>query len=313
MRFAIPPEEWLDLSTGINPNGWPVPAIPARIWNRLPEEQDGLQEAARAYYGCDALLPVAGSQAVIQALPRLRAPCRVAVVAPTYAEHPQAWQQAGHQVVQVAPAEVETLLPGVMVVVVVNPNNPTGHRFAAGTLLAWHGQLAARGGWLVVDEAFMDAGEQGSLSALPSRPGLLVLRSLGKFFGLAGARVGFLLGEPDSLARVAELLGPWGVANPARWVAARALADCPWQQQTRRALQQHAAGLAALLGRYGLTPAAATALFQWIPHDRPREIQERLARQGVLLRAFDVPGGLRCGLPATAADWRRLEQALATL
>ena len=155
--YGIALEHWLDLSTGISPFAWLVPAIPAQHWPRLPEDDDGLAASAAAYYGAPQLLPVAGSQAAIQALPTLRAPSRVGVLAPGYAEHAQAWQRAGHTVL---PLPAQPLLQADAhcdVIVLIHPNNPCADTFDGAALLQLHARLAARGGWLVVDEAFMDA------------------------------------------------------------------------------------------------------------------------------------------------------------
>ncbi len=309
-RSRIPLEDWLDLSTGINPQPWPVPAIPHESWHRLPEENDGLEAAARAYYGTPHLLPVAGSQAAIQALPRLCAPCRVGIPVPAYAEHARAWHTAGHEVVPLDPA-LDDLPDSLDVLVLVNPNNPTGTRHPRARLLDWHARLAARGGWLIVDEAFMDCTQAESLAPRVDRPGLVVLRSLGKFFGLAGARVGFVCAEPALLARLDALLGPWTVPGPSRRVAALALADHAWQSRTRRRLPVDAARLAQLLAGHGLPPAGGSALFQWVRTPRAAVLHERLARQGVLVRLFEAPASLRFGLPGCERDWDRLDAALA--
>ena len=221
-RYGIEPASWLDLSTGINPAGWPVPSIPPAVWQRLPEQEDGLVDAAAAYYGSAGVLPVAGSQAAIQALPRLRDACRVGVPHPAYAEHAHAWRAAGHAVVAWDAAMGVDALD---VLVLVHPNNPGGQIYARAELLDWHARLAVRGGWLLVDEAFIDATPEASLAGLCPRPGLIVLRSLGKFFGLAGARVGFVLAEPAVLGALEARLGPWAVSAPSRWVARAALAD----------------------------------------------------------------------------------------
>lgn len=310
-RYGIPIEDWLDLSTGINPEGWPVPPLPPSAWSRLPEDEDGIEAAARAYYGTDALLAVAGSQAAIQALPLLREPCRVGIISPGYAEHAYAWRRAGRVVAAVAAADLGNAARQVDVLVVINPNNPTGDRFAPETLLDWHARLAARDGWLVVDEAFIDPTPADSLAPYSTRPGLIVLRSLGKFFGLAGARVGFVLAESSWLHRLGEHLGPWTVAAPSRWAATPALVDRAWQEATRTRLVKQGERLAALLRRHGLAPGGGCALFQWalIPH--AAAIHERLARQGILTRLFTEPASLRFGLPGAEAGWARLEEALA--
>lgn len=310
-RYHIPSIDWLDLSTGINPNGWPVPTIPATAWQRLPEPDDGLESAATAYFGTANVLPVAGSQAAIQALPRLRAPGRAGVLDPTYAEHAHAWRWAGHQVELLAAEALDAALDRLNVLLVVNPNNPTGMRFAPATLLDWRARLAERGGWLVVDEAFADATPEESLAVHAGLPGLIVLRSLGKFFGLAGARVGFLLAEPGLLERALEQLGPWTVTGPSRWVATRALADRDWRERTRMMLARSGKRLADLLKRQGLPVADGTALFQWVPLPDAEYWQDALARRGILVRRFVDPPGLRFGLPGAEPAWRRLEMALA--
>ncbi len=312
-RYGIPAQDWLDLSTGINPLGWPVPPVPSDCWRRLPEAEDGLVAAARAYYGASALLPVAGSQAALQALPLLRAPSTVGVLAPTYAEHPQAWERAGHRLKFLDAAAIDGAVDGLDVLVLANPNNPTGECFPRERLEGWLKRLAGRGGWLAVDEAFMDATPEASLASLAGAPGLVVLRSLGKFFGLAGARVGFVLAWPELLSQLEERLGPWSVAGPARWAASRALADFPWQEKARDDLLGASQRLAATLSRHGLNPAGGTALFQWVPTPAAVPIQDRLARQGIWVRRFASPSALRFGLPGSTEAWRRLEAALESL
>lgn len=309
-RYDIALADWLDLSTGINPNGWPVPVVPAQSWLRLPEDDDGLQPAAEQYYGASSLLAVAGSQAAIQILPRLRSPGTVAVIAPGYAEHAHAWRQSGHRVLPVAPENVDDVIPQTNVLVLVHPNNPTGTWFGTEQLLDWHAQLATRNDWLIVDEAFVDATPERSLAPFTPRAGLIVLRSLGKFFGLAGARMGFVLAERNLLDPMHSLLGPWSVSGPTRWVAARALADRGWQQTARQRLTHASERLAKLLARHRLAPSGGCALFQWVRTGDALPLHERLARRGVLVRLLAEPPSLRFGLPANEADWARLDTAL---
>jgi cobalamin biosynthetic protein CobC len=310
VRYGIAPGDWLDLSTGVNPNGWPVPPIPAKAWSCLPEDDDGLESAARTYYGAQHLLPVAGSQAAIQTLPYLRPRSRVAVIAPGYNEHAHAWRSAGHEVSEVAAERIAVEAPKVDVLVIINPNNPSGANFTPIQLLAWHAQLATRGGWLVVDEAFMDASPEASVAPYCPRPGLVVLRSLGKFFGLAGVRVGFALGERELLARLRARLGPWTVNGPARFVATHALKDTTWQHDTRAQLVHASQRLALLLARYGLAPDGGCAHFQWVRSARAAELHEQLAQHDIFTRLYDQPASLRFGLPGHEQDWMRFERAL---
>lgn len=309
-RYGIALDAWLDLSTGINPNGWPVQPPPPSAWSRLPEDDDGLEDAARDYYGTATLLAVAGTQAAIQALPPLRALCRVGVIHPGYAEHAHAWRCAGHTVLAIAAERVPDAVSSVDILVLTHPNNPTGARFSTAQLLAWHAELAARGGWLVVDEAFMDPAPEESFAPYCPRLGLIVLRSLGKFFGLAGARVGFVLAPASLLRQLRAALGPWCVAAPSRWVATQAMRDRAWQQTARLRLVAASERLASLLARNNLPPQGGCALFQWIVTERAAALHERLAQRGVLTRLFTDPPSLRFGLPGTERAWARLEGAL---
>lgn len=312
-EYGIALDRWLDLSTGISPFGWPVPAIPASAWQRLPEDEDGLVEVAREYYEAPQLLPVAGSQAAIQALPWLRATSRVGIIAPGYAEHAHAWQRAGHDVTAQS-ADVLLASPREWdVLVLIHPNNPSGERFDAQQLLSAHAQLASRGGWLVIDEAFMDVTPQQSLCRYSDREGLVVLRSAGKFFGLAGARAGFVCASPSLLERLQEQLGPWTLSGPARHVLRHALADREWQASARLRLLQTSERLAFLLAWHGWAPVAGCGLFQCCHHEDAVRRYHSLAERGILTRLFDRPAGLRFGLPPDEAAFERLDQALAEL
>src|ERR1700754_5081434 len=186
--YRIPYGEWLDLSTGINPHGYPVPPVPADAWRRLPDDGDGFAALAARYYGApDAshVLPVAGSQAAIRALPALLPRATVGIAPLTYSEYAPAFARAGHDLV---PLDTTCATPpeAITHAVIVNPNNPTADYASATTLLDWHAHLSARGGTLLVDEAFADAmpSPSASLASCIARPGLVVLRSPGKFFGL---------------------------------------------------------------------------------------------------------------------------------
>jgi cobalamin biosynthetic protein CobC len=162
----------------------------------------------------------------------------------------------------------------------------------------------------VVDEAFMDATPEHSLASDAGKPGLVVLRSIGKFFGLAGIRVGFLLGWPELLAEVQERLGPWSVPAPSRWVAQQALRDTAWQADQHRWLAEQSRQLTVLLHRHGLAPSGGTALFQWVCSPEVGAIHERLARLGILTRLFNEPASLRFGLPGTERAWMKLDYLL---
>ncbi len=311
-QYNIPLENWLDLSTGINPNAYPIPPIAPDVWQRLPLDDDGLIAAACAHYGAPFVLPTAGSQAALQVLPTMRAPCKVAMLSPMYNEHAHAWQRAGHQVLTFAGYPDEHTLNTADVLLVCNPNNPTAAQFSAENLLAWHATLAKCGGWLVVDEAFGDANPEQSIAQHTYLEGLIVLRSLGKFFGLAGARVGFLLANQELLNSAQESIGPWSLTGPSRFIAKQALLDTQWQQLARLQLAASSQRMAQLLTQYGLRPAASNALFQYVPTQNAQLVQQQLAQQGVWVRYFSEHTALRFGLPAETA-WNKFESALSLL
>ncbi|WP_053118548.1 threonine-phosphate decarboxylase CobD [Pseudomonas sp. P1.31] len=309
LDYGIAEADWLDLSSGLAPWPFPIPEIPLRAWARLPETDDGLEQAACDYYGANQVLPVAGSQMAIQLLPRLRRAGKVGVLSPCYAEHAEAWRRNGYIVREVQEQEVEFYLDNLDVLVVVNPNNPTGLSLTPAKLLDWHARLAQRGGWLVVDEAFMDNTPQLSLAAHAHQVGLIVLRSFGKFFGLAGVRLGFVLAERKLLRLLAEQVGPWVVSGPTRVLGQACLQDTENHTRQRIRSDQASERLATLLERYGFKPQGGCALFQWLITDQAQALYEFMARRGILLRLFTHNSSLRFGLPADAAEEARLEQA----
>ncbi|WP_323120968.1 threonine-phosphate decarboxylase CobD [Burkholderia alba] len=311
-RHRIPYDAWLDLSTGINPLGYPVPPVPADVWRRLPDGDDALADCAARYYGApDAahVLPVAGSQAAIRALPALlaRGPAGVAPLA--YGEYAPAFARHGHTVEALA-CERDTLPASLRHAIVGNPNNPTADCVDRERLLHWHAQLHARGGVLIVDEAFADTGGSASLAADVARDGLIVLRSVGKFFGLAGIRAGFVLAAPDRLAGLRDRLGAWTVGGPAGHAVAAAFADTSWQHATRARLAADGARLAALLRAHGFANRA-TPLFCWSADPRAYALHDALARLGIWTRFFAHAPSVRVGLPGSESEWQRLERALA--
>lgn len=310
-QYGIPLADWLDLSTGINPDTYPVPALNPACWNRLPEDDDGLEEAAARYYGNDRLLALPGSQAGIMGLPITFAPLAVACMAPIYEEHPHAWLRAGHRLRRL-PTLARALAAATPLVVLCNPNNPTAAAIPRADLLDATTQLRQRGGWLIVDEAFADAEPENSVVTLAGSeiaPNLIVLRSLGKFFGLAGARVGFIFGAAEKLTAIREMLGPWPLAHPSRVVARAALLDAPWQQTARQRLLAASQRLAALLAPLG--EVGRTTLFCTLRHAQPAELADHFARHAILVRHFDEHGLLRFGLPGAEDEWQRLGTALA--
>ena len=315
-RWGIPAESWLDLSTGISPFPCPVPRLPRSVWQRLPNRGEALLAAASTYYGTPELIAVPGSQAAIQLLPHILsaeamakaatvAVKPVAIVSPTYNEHPLAWQAAGARVETIEPqdAAAAAARTDVGALLLCNPNNPSGHHWPVDELLALHGRLAARG-------AFLDATPELSLAGHAGTPCLLILRSVGKFFGLAGARVGFVLAPAAIREELARRIGPWAVAGPSEAAAAVALADTKFHAVARRRLRTASRRLQRVLQAHGYEVSGLTHYFAWVRHARAREIQKHFAGEGILIRVFDHPSSFRLGLPGTAAEWRRFIKVL---
>ncbi|GGX80660.1 threonine-phosphate decarboxylase CobD [Vogesella alkaliphila] len=306
------PAGWIDLSAALNPRPYPVPAVPSALWHTLPQPDAAFLAAACTYYGAANLLPVAGSQAAIQALPRLRPPGSVAVAHPSYGEHGWRWARHGHAVSRHAHADLGAQAGHVDVLILCNPDNPSGHAYPAASVLRWAQQQAARGGWLLVDEAFADVCPELSVTAHAGQlPGLIVLRSPGKFFGLAGLRLGFVAAEAAILQRLDEELGPWTIPGAVQHLATAALRDSPWQQQARANLAARRARLAALLAANAL-PHAGCDLFAGGEYAPAAALQRHLATQHIWCRLFTEPQPrFRLGLPAEEPHWQRLAAALA--
>lgn len=311
-RYPEAPEPWIDLSTGVNPHPYRFGPPRAVAWERLPQASDelALLQAAARRYGADnidQIVAAPGSQALIQVLPRLMEPCDVAVLAPTYTEHAAAWARCGHRVTEVsALAEIGSA----RVMVVVNPNNPTGGLIARGELCDLAGRLQQRRGLLVVDEAFVDFTPDASL--VPSLPAAaVVLRSFGKTYGLAGARLGFALASGGVVRRVRDELGPWAVSGPALEIGTAALRDDSWLSEMGERLKLDCHRLDALLTASGCAVLGGTHLFRLAAHARANEIADVLGDHGIYVRRFAMrPTWLRFGLPGTEPAWERLTRAL---
>jgi cobalamin biosynthesis protein CobC len=300
-------EHWIDLSTGINRQPYPIGQLQQRSWSSLPSrtEIETLHEAVRSAYGTSArVLAVAGAQAAIQLLPWLTSAGRARILAPTYNEYVPVLKTAGWQVEEVGELDA---LAGADLAVVVNPNNPDGRQHDRAALLT----LASRVSRLVIDESFADAVPGVSLASDAGRTGLLVLRSFGKFYGLAGLRLGFVLGSEADVAALAAMAGPWPISGAAIEIGRRALLDRVWAEATRSRLAREAQRLDALVQRGGWSLAGGTPLFRLYETGDAVAAQERLARGKIWSRIFgNKPGWLRLGLPGDETEWTRLAAAL---
>ena len=315
-RYPGAPGPLIDLSTGINPFPYPVPPIPETAYTRLPETVHigELKEAAAAAYGArdPQLIAVApGTQILISLLPRVFPAAQVAIRSPTYGEFSAVWNAAGAAVVE--GAGIDSLERG-DVAILCNPNNPDGRMLAPEKLRELQARKARAGSRLIVDEAFAEFSE-ADVSLVPElpRPGLIVLRSFGKAYGLAGLRLGFLIAEPDIAKRVEEALGPWPVSGISIQVAVSALSDVVWREKMTERLARTGERLDSLLSSQGLEAVGGTSLFRLVRHDNAPAIAAVLGRAGILVRDFpERSDWLRFGMPPDEAAWTRLEAALAT-
>ncbi len=299
--------DWIDLSTGINRAPYPLPSLPQDVWTALPTAAATarlLAAAGAAYRSHAPMLAVAGAQAAIQLIPKLSAPAKARILAPTYNEHAAAFRSTGWQV-----DEVTTLaaLEGADLAVVVNPNNPDGRSHAPEDLL----RLAARVGRLVVDESFSDARPDLSLASRAGQDQLIVLRSFGKFYGLAGVRLGFVLGSDADIAALTEMAGPWPVSGPAIAVGTAALSDRAWTEATVARLRTEAARLDVLAQSAGWKLLGGPELFRLYDTPDATAARDRLARHHIWTRMFPYSDRwLRLGLPGQPREWDRLAAAL---
>ncbi|MDY8107696.1 threonine-phosphate decarboxylase CobD [Fulvimarina sp. 2208YS6-2-32] len=313
-RYGGSRADWLDLSTGINPAPPPVPDLLPDTWSRLPERaaEQRLANAARSAYGAPAKAGIAiapGTQALISLLPYLFEPRTVAILDPTYSEHGRAFAAAGHTPCSFS--HLAAIADAATIVVVVNPNNPDGKRFARRDLLDLADRLARRGGLLVVDEAFTDPEPGLSVAQETGRDGLLVLRSFGKFFGLAGLRLGFALTTPALAASLAARLGSWAVSGPALAIGTAFLEDRALIARVRVALGIQTDTLFGVLARVGLDVVGQTQLFATVHHPFAHALHGALCRRHILTRPFGyAPEWLRFGNPGEAHQALRLERAL---
>lgn len=304
-RFGGEAAEWLDLSTGINPVAYPVGGLAPAVWAQLPDRSaiDAAEAVARAAYGAPERAGVvagAGASALIGLIPRLRRAGTVVIPGPTYNEHAAAFRAAGWQI-------AERPGPGNSAAVIVNPNNPDGQRWGVEELLLMAEALPL----LLVDESFIDLTPEGSLCPHAGREGLVVLRSFGKFYGLAGVRLGFAVTGPEMAGRLRGMLGPWAVSGPALALGARALGDSGWAEAARVRIGADAARLVALGRAAGWRLVGEAGLFATFDTPDAAAAQERLAGARIWSRIFPYsPHWLRLGLPGDEASWQRLDAAL---
>ncbi|WP_129642230.1 threonine-phosphate decarboxylase CobD [Peristeroidobacter agariperforans] len=317
--FPDVPQPWIDLSTGINPSSYSAPRASARERNRLPEpsELTKLETVAAAAFGVDdpaRAVATGGTENALRLLPYLLKTASAVVAGPTYGSHADAWMRAGIETNVVADSELTTRAAANTSMTVVNPNNPDGRVLNREQLQALHDSLQANGGVLIVDEAFGDlepAHSVASLAGTDRAARMIVLRSFGKFYGLAGVRLGFVIASPAIANQLRNLLGDWPVSVDALRAGLAAYADDTWATKTRLRLHRASQRLDKLLVAAGMTIVGGTSLYRLARAPNARARFTQLISHGILARPFDYDSTLlRFGLPLGAKDWRRLADAL---
>ncbi|TYC50381.1 threonine-phosphate decarboxylase [Rhodobacterales bacterium] len=315
-RFGGTRADWLDLSTGINPHPYPVPHdLPEHLWTALPSRTafENLISAARRAYGVPDHLGISaspGSQMLISMLPSLLPDGQVALVSPSYSSHRAVWTRESRVPVEVS--SIHALPADSKIAIIVNPNNPDGRLTNVRSLLEIAATLTKRGGFVIVDEAFADVVPGGSLLSRISDENIAVLRSFGKFYGLGGLRLGFLVGPAELTDRVTAKLESWSLSGPALEIGTRALRDGVWQERMVRQLADEMADLTGLLSQQQLSVFGGTALYALAGTRKAADLHAALAKRRIWTRIFDyAPTWIRFGLPGSPSNLQRLSEALA--
>ena len=320
-QFGGEPQQWLDLSSAVSPYCWWSErgqglSCPVSFIHELPGIQPELNRAIRTYYGHEGLL-VPGSQRAIAELPGCFSRGKVWILAGTYGEHASCWKKAGHSVYEKTAADIRQAFNAVAnnnhelpdMLVLVNPGNPGGERFSAAELRRWAEQLKQHQAFLLCDEAFMDCTPDDSLLTQTLADNVLVLRSLGKFFGLAGLRIGVVFAAADVLQNLANRLGPWPVAGHSLWLTQQALSDESWIAQQRSRLKDNHALMAQWLNEFYL--AGKSDLFFTLKFPNAERVQTFLAERYISSRCFKQQQLIRLGLVGDdACKQQQLQQAL---
>jgi cobalamin biosynthesis protein CobC len=320
-RRLVPdaPEPWIDLSTGINPHSYRGPRATAAARARLPDplELAELERVAARAFGVEnphQVIAVPGTEVALRLLPMVMNQPSAAIAGPTYSSHADAWRRADAQTAELHADQLH-LESRRGVVVIVNPNNPDGALLGRERVLEIHDVLHANGGWLVIDEAFIDVEPAHSICDLAGTtraPHLITLRSFGKFYGLAGVRLGFAIGPPTIAERLRGLIGDWPISADALAIGIAAYNDLEWAQRMRTRLQRNAARLDASLVNRGFSIVGGTSLFRLARHPQAQTLFRMLLSAGILTRPFDSdPTLLRFGLPGSVSEWQRLASCLA--
>ncbi|MEO0400697.1 MAG: threonine-phosphate decarboxylase CobD [Pseudomonadota bacterium] len=312
-RFPDAPTPWIDLSTGINPRPFPHADVSTAAIAHLPTKaimdacRHAMSDAINAPEESIVLAP--GSELLIRILPSVLALRTVSVLTPSYGDHARVWRMAGATLIETD--DPLAYADRADAVVVCNPNNPDGRSFTQDDLDAARMRLASRNGWLIVDEAYADLTPDLSLANAGGKDGLIILRSFGKFYGLAGLRLGAVLAPPAVRSSIATRLGVWPISGAALEIGTRAYNDNNWRNDARRKLQTMRTRLDRIFSNDNTEVVGGTDLFRFVRFKDAHAVWMRLAKQGVYVRRFDwSTHHLRFGLPYDKYSEDRLSKAL---
>ena len=290
-------QDWLDLSTGINPEAYSLNSVQEADWKALPDKLANTEIclAARKFWNVPDradILAVPGCSSAIAQIPTLFSPGSVEIAVPTYNEHAASFQFHGWQTL--------TKSKSAQARVIVHPNNPTG-KFS---------ELPDPAPLNIIDESFCDIAPLRSHIARSAMPGHIILKSFGKFWGLAGLRLGFAIGDPFLIKALRQKLGPWPVSGIALRIGTKALQDYDWANNTRNRLKIDIARLDTLLMTLKAKPIGDCSLFRTYAVEDAAQIQKQFAESLIWSRIFPYSNDwIRLGLPPKY-DWSRLENAL---
>lgn len=295
--------DWIDLSTGIAPWAWPVGELDLAL-DRLPEPEElaALEAAAGSAFGLPeerAAVAVPGTDLALRLLAHLIGARSPAVVRPGYAGHAAAWPDA----VAIRAEWIEAAAGQHDLIVLASPANPDGRVLDP----AMAERIVGRA-MLLVDEAYADPGP--GFSAMPW-DGLVTLRSFGKFYGLPGLRLGFVIAPRPLAGRLRAMLGDWPVSMPAIAIGTAAYRDGAWREAQAGRIARQSAALDDLLAKAGLAVVGGTPLFRFAACDDAERLFRHLAERAILTRPFaGRPDRLRIGLPRDGEGLARLAAAL---
>jgi cobalamin biosynthetic protein CobC len=302
-QYEISIDQWIDLSTGINPRHYPI-EIDTSSFQQLPYVRPEFIEASKSYYQSSNFIPVTGTQAAIQHLPELLMDFPVLIPQIGYQEHANYWQHKGAAIHYYPSLEKQEQIDFIdntlsenpqQHLVVINPNNPTGVLLAKQKLLSWAQQLAPQA-YLIIDEAFIDTTVEQSVLDQNLPDNIIVLRSFGKFFGLAGIRLGYCFANENILSALQARLGLWQINGPAQTLAIKALHDKAWQLQAKKDIKSNAKFMQKLckpvmchLNHHSQSEYHSCLFLSYrMPYLYAMTLREHFARLGILLRVIEI-------------------------